>query len=129
MDTRNLRAGTYAGIILLLLGFVFGTFGGWSAIFDVSKNTFGVWVLALFFSVALTYLYNSWFASFLPGTNLVKGVLFGILVWIAFLVLGGVSNFFKDAVYGPTNSSILFNGLVISVIWGAAIGSFSDLKS
>lgn len=129
LDSRNLRAGTYAGIVLLLVGFVFGNFGGWTAIFGVSRNIFGVWVLGITFSIALAYVYNTWFANFLPGTTLIRGVFFGLLVWIAFLILGGLSNFFKDSVYGPNNSSILFTSLVTSIIWGAMLSLFSELKS
>lgn len=129
MDSRNLRAGTYSGIVLLLVGYAFGNFGGWAPIFNVGNSIFGVWILAIFFSVILVYIYNTWFANFLPGSSILRGVLFGILVWIAFLILGGLSSFFKDSVYGPNNSSILFTSLITGLIWGAAVGYFSDLKS
>lgn len=129
MDTKITRAGIYSAVILLLVGLVFNTFGGWTPIYQLPGNIFGASVLALVFCVLLAYVYFFWFDNFLPGTPVIRGALFGCLVWIFFLVLGGVSGFFKDSVYPQTNSAPIFLSLILNVIWGSFLATFLESKS
>lgn len=129
MDTKITRSGIYAAVILLLVGLVFKTFGGWTPIYQLPGNIFGAAVLAVAFSVFLSYVYYYWFNNFLPGTPVIRGALFGCLVWIFFLVLGGVSNFFKDSVYPQTDSAPIFLSLVLNIIWGSFLATFLESKS
>lgn len=129
MDTKITRSGIFAAIILLLVGLAFNTYGGWEPIFKLPGNTAGAVLLALTFSALLSYIYFYWFNNFLPGTAVIRGALFGCLVWTFFLVLGGLSSFFKDAVYPQTNTSVIFLSLVLDVIWGSSLATFLESKS
>jgi hypothetical protein len=128
MDAKSLRAGIYAGIVGLLSGSVLGTFGGWSPVLNLPTNPIGVWVLALGLSVALAYIYAYWFASFLPGTAVLRGAIYGVLLWIVLLILGGLTSFFKEAVYPVNSGPVLFLSLVVNIFWGAALGYFAEQK-
>lgn len=128
MDSKVIRAGINSAVITLLSGTILGTFGGWSAVYNLAPNLFGIVILASVFSILLCYIFSYWFADFLPGTSLLKGALFGILVWIAFLILGGVSTFFKDAVYASNSGQILFLALINHLIWGAILSIFLESK-
>ncbi len=129
MDTKITRSGIFAAVILLLVGLAFNTYGGWGPIFKLPDNTAGAVLLALTFSTLLSYIYFYWFNNFLPGTAVIRGALFGCLVWTFFLVLGGLSSFFKDAVYPQTNTSVIFLSLVLDVIWGSSLATFLESKS
>ena len=128
MDSKVIRAGINSAVIALLSGTILGTFGGWSAVYNLAPNLFGIVIMASVFSILLGYIFSYWFADFLPGTSVLKGALFGILVWIAFLILGGVSTFFKDAVYASNNGQILFLALINNLIWGATLSIFLGSK-
>jgi len=129
MDAKIIRAGIYSTVILLLVGFSFNTFGGWGPLYQLPGNILGAGVLATVFSILLAYVYVSWFDNFLPGTAVTRGALFGCLVWIAFLVLGGLSSFFKDAVYPQTNSTPIFLSLILNIIWGTFLAIFLENKN
>ncbi len=129
LDTKIVRAGINSAVVALVVGTALGTYGGWSAIFNLTNNVFGVVTLAVVFSVALGYIYSYWFANFLPGTIIIKGALFGILLWITFLILGGLSGFFKDAVYADNSGKILFLSLVVHCVWGATLSNFVEAKN
>lgn len=129
MDTKVIRAGINSAVIALLSGVALGTFGGWSALFDLAPNFFGIVIIASVLSVLLGFVYAYWFADFLPGTSLLKGALFGILVWIVLLILGGVSDFFKEAVYAGNNGQILFLALINHFVWGSSLSIFLENKS
>lgn len=129
MDAKIIRSAIYSTTIFLLVGLVFGTFGGWSPIFELTSNIFGTVILALIFNIFLAYIYYYWFNSFLPGTAVVRGALFGSLVWIFFLVLGGLSSFFKEAVYPTSNSSVIFLSLILQIIWGSLLSIFLENKN
>src|SRR4030067_2678872 len=107
MDARTIKSGAGAGLIALLVGSSFGTYGGWSAVFSLALNIFGFWILAVVLAVFAAYIYGYWFNAFLPGTPVIRGVLFGVLVWILMLILGGVLGFFKEATYpDPTGPAV-----------------------
>lgn len=129
MDSKIIRAGINSAILALLSGAALGTFGGWGAIFELSPTFFGVALIAVTFSTLLGYVYSYWFAEFFPGTSVIKGALFGILVWIVFLILGGVSTFFKDAVYAGNSGEILFFSLINHCVWGSSLSLFLDSKN
>lgn len=129
MDAKIIRSAVYSTTIFLLVGLVFGTFGGWTPIFKLTSNIFGAIILALIFNIFLAYIYYYWFNNFLPGTAAIRGALFGSLVWIFFLVLGGLSSFFKEAVYPASNSSVIFLSLVLQIIWGSSLNIFLENKN
>lgn len=129
MDSKNLRVGFNSSIVALLAGAAIGTFGGWLPLVNQSENLLGKVLIGILFSVGLTYLYSQYLANFLPGTALLKGVLFGILVWIAFLIVGNLA-FFKEAVYPAADKErFLFLSLVVHLSWGAALGVFQAEKN
>lgn len=128
MDIRSVRAGISAGIVGLLAGAVLGTYGGWSAVFSLAATDFGFWVVALTLSVVVAYIYGYWFNSFLPGTAVVRGVIFGILLWILMLILGGVSAFFKEATFAEPAGTTVFLALVLHFVWGATLGVLYEAR-
>lgn len=129
MEAKTIRSGIFSAIILLLTGLIFGSFGGWEPIYRVTDNIFGSAILAVTFSIFLSFVYFNWFRNFLPGSPVIRGALFGILVWIFFLILGGLSNFFKEAVYPQNPGSALFLSLILNTIWGGTLGIFLESKS
>jgi hypothetical protein len=129
MDAKVIRSGINSAIIFLLVGTALGSFGGWSALVELSSNFFGVLIIAGVLSTLLGYIYSYWFDDFLPGTTLMKGVLFGTLVWISFLIVGGVTEFFKEAVYAGNNGQYVFLSLVSHVVWGGSLSLFANSKS
>lgn len=122
MDSRAIKSGVGSSIVGLLVGGVLGTYGGWAPVFELASTQIGFWVIALSLGVALSYIYGSWFNSFLPGSAALRGGVFGILVWILMLILGGVSVFFKDATYPDPAGSTVFLTLILHVIWGKVLG-------
>lgn len=119
MDTKILRSATISSIVLLIIGLFIGTFGGLTPLLELPNNILGAAIIAIALSVPLILIYSLWFANFLPGSTLVKGILFGALVWIVFLILGGLFSFFKDSVYTVLNPGInLFLSLVLFTVWG-----------
>ena len=130
MDSKILRAGTIAAATLLLAGAFIGSYGGWGPIINLSENVIGASIIALVTSIFLVFIFSTWFANFLPGSSLAKGVLFGALVWAVFLILGGLLPFFKDAVYPNTNPVInLFVTLLLYSVWGAVASLNLETKS
>lgn len=128
MDSRVVKAGIGSGLVALLAGAVLGTYGGWSAVFELAENNFGFWVVAVALSAFIAYVYGYWFNAFLPGTAVVRGALFGVLVWILMLILGGVFGFFKEATYPDPAGPVVFLTLVLHVVWGGVLGVLYEAK-
>lgn len=120
IDTKVLRAGTVSAFVLLFAGLLIGTYGGWQPIFALADSLVGVALVGIALSVFLLFVYQQWFANFLPGSSLSKGALYGFLVWALFLILGGLFPFFKESVY-PNQEPFanLFLSLVVLSLWGA----------
>ena len=128
MESRPVRAGIGAGIVGLLVGGVLGTYGGWSAVFSLAPTDIGLWVVAVTASVFITYIYGYWFNAFLPGSSITRGALYGVLVWILMLILGGVSAFFKEATYPDPAGPIVFLTLVLHLVWGTVLGILYETR-
>lgn len=128
MDPRTIRAGVGSGVVALLVGATLGTYGGWAPVFSLAANDIGFWIVAVVLSVLSAYLYSYWFNSFLPGSAVVRGVLFGILVWILMLILGGVSDFFKDATYPDPAGPTVFLTLILHGVWGGVLGTMEEAR-
>ena len=129
MDSKILRSGTIAAVVLLVSGTFIGSYGGWEPMINLAGNILGALVIALVVSIFLVFIFTTWFSNFLPGSTLAKGVLFGALIWAVFLILGGVLPFFKEAVYPNTNpGSALFVSLILSSIWGAVAALGLEMK-
>ncbi len=122
MDPRVVKAGAGASILGLLAGAVLGTYGGWSTVFSLATSEIGSWLIAIVLGIVLAYIYAYWFNAFLPGTAIVRGATYGVLLWILMLILGGVSTFFKEATYPNPAGPTIFLTLVLHVVWGAALG-------
>ena len=128
MDARTIRSGLGAGVVALLVGAALGTYGGWSAVFSLAANNVGFWILAVVLAVFAAYIYGYWFNAFLPGTPVVRGAMFGVLVWILMLILGGVFGFFKEATYPDPTGPAIFLTLVLHVVWGGALGMLYEAR-
>lgn len=129
MDSKAIKAGIGATIVFILLSAIFGTFGGWAPIFEVGDNQITAWLVALFLGVVVAYIYGYLFHKFLPGTAAVKGVVFGILVWILMLIVGSTSPELREAAYPESVvTQTLFLTLIAHVIWGAVLGLIYDAE-
>jgi hypothetical protein len=128
MDPRTVKAGVGAGFVFLLAGGALGTYGGWSAAFELAANDLGFWLVALVLSTFVAYIYGYWFNAFLPGTPAVRGAIYGVLVWILMLILGGVFAFFKDATYPDPSGPAVFLALVLHVVWGKVLGVLFEAR-
>ena len=128
MDPRAIRAGVSASLIALLVGAAFGTYGGWSPVFELAGTIFGFWAVAIVLGTVLAYIYGYWFNAFLPGTPVIRGVIYGLLVWILMLILGGVSTFFKEATYPNPAGPTVFLTLMLHVVWGTVLGILYEVR-
>ena len=128
MDARTIRSGFGSGLVALLVGAALGTYGGWLAVFSLAANNVGFWILAVILAVFAAYIYGYWFNAFLPGTPVVRGALFGVLVWILMLILGGVFGFFKEATYPDPTGPAIFLTLVLHVVWGGVLGMLYEAR-
>jgi len=122
MDPRAIRAGVGASAVGLIVGGALGTYGGWAPVLSLANSQLGFVVIGVTLSIALTYIYGYWFSAFLPGTAVIRGVIYGVLIWILMLILGGVSSFFKEAIYPDPAGGIIFLTLVLHVVWGGVLG-------
>src|SRR3989304_7085443 len=130
MDAKSVNAGLGAGLVGLLTRAVVGTYGGWAPVFELASTQFGFWVIALVSSVAFAYVYAYvGFPAFLPGTTLVKGAIFGALVWVLMLILGGVFEFFKEATYPDPSGPTVFLTLVLHLVWGSVLALLYEVRS
>jgi len=128
MDPRAIRAGVGASLAALLVGAAFGTYGGWAPVFDLAGSQLGSWAVAIVLGTVLAYIYGYWFNAFLPGTPVIRGVIFGVLVWILMLILGGVSSFFKEATYPDPAGPTVFLTLMLHVVWGSLLGILYEVR-
>lgn len=129
MDTKIIRAGLVSGLVLLVAGALLGNYGGWAPILDLVNNFLGISLIITVLSIFLTFIYSNWFSNFLPGTALSRGVLFGALVWVVFLILGGLFGFFKNSVYPEFNpGNTLFLSLILNILWGSITSIVLETK-
>jgi len=128
MDARTVRAGIGAGIVALLAGAAVGTYGGWSAVYSLAENDLGFWLIALVLSLVAAYIYAYWFNAFLPGTAVLRGTVYGVLVWVLMLILGGVFAFFKEATYPDPSGPAIFLALVVHLVWGSVLGIIFEAR-
>lgn len=130
MDVKILRSGTLSAIILLTLGLLLGNFGAWQPIINLPQNILGALVVSIILSTFLTFIFQRTFVNFFPGSPLVKGVLFGGLIWVVFLILGGLFAFFKDAVFPTANpGESLFLSLLLFTAWGGVMSLALESKN
>ncbi|MDP2671643.1 MAG: hypothetical protein Q8P13_04280 [bacterium] len=128
LEARILRAGLGAAVFGLLVSGALGTSGGWSPVLSLTNNVLGVWIIAIVLSIFFAYIFTYWFDAFLPGSAVVRGAIFGALIWVLLLVLGGVSNFFKEAVYPDPAGASLFLSLVLHLAWGSVLSLLYQSK-
>ena len=128
MDTRVVKAGVGASVVALLVGGALGTYGGWSPVFELANSQLGSWAIAIVLGTLLAYVYGYWFEAFLPGSPIVRGAIYGVLVWILMLILGGVFAFFKEATYPNPAGPTVFLTLVLHLVWGALLGVLYEAR-
>ena len=123
MSYNVLASGFLASVTALVVGIAFGTLGGWEQILGLTDTLLGGWILAVFFGVVLALIYTQLgFSQFLPGQSLVKGAVFGFLVWVVILIVG--------AFWAPVNLAAFaapFTGIVLHLIWGATLALFLEI--
>lgn len=128
MDVKVVSAGFGAGVVGLIVGRFLGTYGGWSPVFSLAATSLGFWTIAIVLSIAFVYLYAYWFHGALPGTPILKGAFYGVLIWILILILGAIFPFFRDATYAAPAGKTVFLSLVTHASWGFALGMLYEAK-
>jgi len=84
-----ITCGFLATLATLVIGVTFGTLGGWEPILAQSATKLGSWILAVFLGIIAASVYTGFgFNQFLPGTTLVKGAIYGFLLWVVILIIG-----------------------------------------
>ncbi|HSX57880.1 MAG TPA: hypothetical protein VLE47_01245 [Candidatus Saccharimonadales bacterium] len=130
IDAKIIRAGVLSGVLLILTGLAFGNFGAWQPFLSLVDNIFGKALLIIIDSIFLAFIFQRWFSNFLPGSPLVQGAILGFLIWVTFLILGGLLGFFKEAVYPALDpGKSLFLNLLINLVWGCSVALFLESSS
>lgn len=123
MPYQSLASGFLATVATLVVGGTFGTLGGWEPILAQVSTQLGSWILAIFFGVTLALIYTNFgFSQFLPGMTLVKGAIFGFLLWVIILIVG--------AFWAPVNLAAFsapFGGVILHLIWGSTLAFFLEV--
>lgn len=123
MSYATLASGFLATVWSLVVGITFGTLGGWEPILAQAETQLGSWILAIFLGIVFALVYTTLgFAQFLPGTTLVKGAIYGFLLWVLILIIG--------AFWAPVSIAAFtapFPGIVLHLIWGSTLAWFLEV--
>lgn len=123
LTQKALVAGLYASVIGLVFGAAVGGLGAWQAVAAASKTPIGgVFVLLLIGSI-FGYLYSFiGFDKWFKKEALVKGAAYGVLIWIATLIVAGIFPVAGETAFSQPLRAGLFVQLLTHLVWGASLG-------
>ena len=124
MHNRVVSAGFVSAIVALIIGSVFNTYGAWGLMLTQSETTAGRWVIAITLGIFLAWVY-SFFRNnfFVNSTPAFRGVAFGLLVWLATLILATLIEEFRVFAFKVPVGSTLFLTAIFHAIWGGVLSS------
>lgn len=123
MSQKGLVAGFLASIIGLIFGQAVGGLGIWNAVAEAAKTPAGGWLVLLVIGTALGYVYSYFGFDKLFGKEaLVKGVAYGILVWIVTLILAAIFPTLGQVAFADPIRANLFLQALTHLVWGASLG-------
>ncbi len=129
MGQKGLIAGFYATIIGLLFGSAVGGLGMWTAVAASAKTPLGGWLILLLVGSFFGYLYSFFkFNEFFGKDAVIKGVAYGIVIWIASLIVASIFPALGQATFIEPIRANLFVQLTTSVVWGASLGLLFEQK-
>lgn len=129
MGQKGLIAGFYASIIGLLFGSAVGGLGVWTVVAASAKTPLGGWLILLVIGSAFGYLYSFFkFSEFFGKEALMKGVAYGVVIWIASLITASIFPVLGRAAFVDPIRSNLFVQLMTSIVWGASLGLLFEQK-
>jgi hypothetical protein len=124
MHNRVVSSGFISSIVALLVGSVFNTYGAWGLMLTQAETTAGRWIIAISIGIFLAWVY-SFFRNnfFVQSTPAFRGVAFGLLVWLATLVLATLIEEFRVFAFKVPVGSTLFLTAIWHAIWGGVLAS------
>ncbi|OGE05122.1 hypothetical protein A3B51_00585 [Candidatus Curtissbacteria bacterium RIFCSPLOWO2_01_FULL_41_18] len=129
LGQKGLISGFYASIIGLLFGSAVGGLGIWTAVAASVKTPLGGWLIFLVIGSALGYLYSFFkFSEFFGKEAIIKGAAYGIVIWIASLILASIFPALGQAAFVDPIRANLFVQLMTSLVWGASLGLLFEQK-
>lgn len=129
MGQKGLISGFYASIIGLLFGWAVGGLGIWTAFAASARTPLGGWLILLVIGSALGYLYSLIKFSDLFGKEaIIKGASYGVIVWIASLIVASIFPALGQSAFVEPIRSTLFVQLLTHIVWGASLGLLYEQK-
>lgn len=126
MSQKGLTAGFVATVIALVFGTAVGGLGMWNAVAAAAKTPVGGWLVLLVIGTALGYLYSfvthAQYDKFFGKELVVKGVVFGVVVWIVTLILASIFPVLGEAAFAQPIRATLFLQFLTHLVWGASLG-------
>lgn len=124
MSKNVYAAGVIAGVVALIVTAIFETSGAWGLLLSVTNNPVGRWLIGITASVVLVTLYEYLDLSrSLPGDSKIRGALYGLLVWVATLIVGLIIPAVGSYTYEAPQMSTLILTAAIFLIWGFTFGA------
>ncbi|GEM_PF-3004687 len=124
MSKNVYAAGVVAGVVALIVSGLFGTNGAWGLLLNMTDNPAGRWLIGITASVILVTLYEYLdLSKSLPGDSKVRGALYGILIWVASLIVGLVIPTVGSYAYAAPQLSTLTLTAATHLIWGFTFGA------
>lgn len=129
MREKGLVAGFYASVIALIFGHAVGGLGIWSAVAATSRTPLGGALVLLIIGAFLGYLYSYVeFGKFFGKEAIVKGVTFGVGVWLLTLIVASIFPILAERAFAVPLRANLFVQLLTHVVWGAGLGMFYEQR-
>lgn len=127
MHNRILSAGIVSSVVALVVGSVFGTYGGWGLLLTQSETTAGRWVIAFCIGIFLAWVY-SFFRNnfFVASTPAFRGVVFGLVVWLVTLILATLLDEVRVFAFKVPLGSTLFLTAIFHSVWGGVLASMYE---
>lgn len=124
MSKNVYAAGVVAGVIVLIVSGLFETNGAWGLLLNLTGNPAGRWLVGITASVVLVTLYEYLdLSKSLPGDSKIRGALYGLLVWVATLIVGLVIPAVGSYTYQTPQMSTLVLTAAVFLIWGFTFGA------
>lgn len=124
MQNRILASGLVSAIASLIVGSVFGTYGAWGLLLTQSETTAGRWLIAISIGIFLAWVYSFFRRTFLVNSlPASRGVIFGLLVWLATLIIATIIEEVRIFAFKVPFGSTLFLTAILNAIWGGVLAT------
>jgi uncharacterized membrane protein YagU involved in acid resistance len=122
LSQKALIAGFLATFIAIIFGKMTEGLGVWLSFEATAKTVLGGWLVLLVIGSSLGYLYSFVKFSQLFGKEaVVKGAAYGVVVWIATLILASIFPVLASTAFAEPIRTTLFLQLLTHVVWGVSL--------